>query len=43
MAEHADGDEKCMKNISRKPEGKGPLGRRRSRWEFNVKIDLKNS
>jgi hypothetical protein len=23
-----------------KPEGKGPLGRPRSRWEDNIKIDL---
>jgi hypothetical protein len=23
-----------------KPEGKKPLGRRRSRWEDNIKIDL---
>jgi hypothetical protein len=24
-----------------KPEGTGPLGRPRSRWEDNIKIDLK--
>ena len=24
----------------RKPEGKRPLGRRRCRWEDNIKIDL---
>jgi hypothetical protein len=23
-----------------KPEGKGPLGRRRCRWEDNIKIDV---
>ena len=23
-----------------KPEGKGPLGRSRRRWEDNIKIDL---
>jgi hypothetical protein len=23
-----------------KPEGKGPLGRPRSRWEDNIKVDL---
>jgi hypothetical protein len=23
-----------------KPEGKRPLGRRRRRWEYNIKIDL---
>ena len=26
--------------LVRKPEGKRPLGRRRSRWEDNIKIDL---
>jgi hypothetical protein len=24
-----------------RPEAKRPLGRRRSRWEFNIKVDLK--
>jgi hypothetical protein len=24
-----------------KPEGKGPLGRPRSRWVYNIKIDLR--
>ena len=23
-----------------KPEGKRPLGRRRRRWEYNIKMDL---
>jgi hypothetical protein len=23
-----------------KPEGKGPVGRRRRRWEDNIKVDL---
>ena len=23
-----------------KPEGKGPLGRPRPRWEYNIKMDL---
>jgi hypothetical protein len=23
-----------------KPEGKGPLGRPRCRWDYNIKIDL---
>jgi hypothetical protein len=27
----------------RKPEGKGPLGRLRRRWENNIKIDLKET
>jgi hypothetical protein len=26
-----------------KPEGKRPLGRRRSRWEENIKMDLRES
>ena len=26
--------------LVRKPEGKGPLGRHRSRWEDNIKMDL---
>jgi hypothetical protein len=26
-----------------KPEGKRPLGRTRSRWEDNIKIDLKRN
>jgi hypothetical protein len=25
-----------------KPEGKGPLGRRRRRWEVNIKLDLRD-
>ena len=28
--------------LVRKPEGKGPLGRRRRRWEDNIKIDLED-
>jgi hypothetical protein len=24
-----------------RPEGKGPLGRRRRRWEDNIKMDLR--
>jgi hypothetical protein len=24
-----------------RPEGKGPLGRPRRRWEYNIKIDLR--
>jgi hypothetical protein len=27
--------------LVRKPEGKGPLGRHRRRWEDNIKIDLR--
>jgi len=26
----------------RKPEGKGPLGRQRRRWEDNIKMDLED-
>jgi len=25
----------------RKPEGKGPLGRPRHRWKYNINMDLK--
>jgi hypothetical protein len=25
-----------------KPEGKGPLGRPRRRWKYNIKIDLED-
>jgi hypothetical protein len=28
--------------LVRKPEGKRPLGRHRSRWEDNIKIDLQD-
>ena len=28
------------KVLVRKPEGKGPLGRPRRRWEGNIKMDL---
>jgi hypothetical protein len=30
-----------LKVLVRKPEGKRPLGRSRSRWEDNTKIDIK--
>jgi len=29
-----------LQGFSGKPEGKGPLGRPRRRWENNIKIDL---
>jgi hypothetical protein len=35
------GDEKCIQNLVGKPEGKRLLGRRRCRWEDNIKIDLR--
>jgi hypothetical protein len=28
--------------LVRKPEGRGPLGRPRLKWEDNTKVDLKN-
>jgi len=28
--------------LVRKPEGKGPLGRQRRRWEDNIKMDLED-
>ena len=31
----------AFKNLTGKPTGKRPLGRFRSRWEDNIKIDLK--
>ena len=33
------GEEKCVQDLVGKPEGKGPLGRRRLRCEDNIKID----
>jgi hypothetical protein len=35
------GDEECLKDIGRKPEGKRPLGRPRRRWVDNIKMDLR--
>jgi hypothetical protein len=36
-----------MRNVYKmlvgKPEGKGPLGRHRDRWEVNIKMDLKKN
>jgi hypothetical protein len=34
------GEEKCIQDLVGKPEGKGPLGRRRLRCEDNIKMDL---
>jgi len=35
-------DEKCIQNFGRKPEGKRPLGRRKSKWEgHNIDMNLK--
>jgi len=33
--------QKCTQSSIRKPEGKRPLGRPRSRWEHDIKTDLK--
>jgi hypothetical protein len=40
MARHVArmGDEKCIKMLVVKPNGKRPLGRPGHRWEDNVKI-----
>jgi hypothetical protein len=35
------GDEKVCKILVGKPEGKRPLGRLRRRWEYNIRMDLK--
>jgi len=34
------GIDKCIQNLVRKPERKGPLGRSRSRWEDNIRMYL---
>jgi hypothetical protein len=34
------GEERCIQGLVRKPEGKRPLGRPRSRWQDNIKMDL---
>ena len=34
------GGERCARGSGGKPEGKRPLGRPRSRWEDNIKMDL---
>jgi hypothetical protein len=31
-------DEKCIKNLVGKPEGKRPFGRIKRRWEDNIRI-----
>jgi hypothetical protein len=35
------GEDKCIWISLGKPEGKGPAGRPRSRWQDNIKIDLR--
>jgi hypothetical protein len=34
------GGEGCIQQVGR-PEGKRPLGRRKRRWEDNIKMDLR--
>jgi len=34
------GEETCIQDVGRKPEGKRPLGRPRRRWEYIMKMDL---
>jgi hypothetical protein len=34
------GDEKCVKIVAGKPEGKRPLRRQRRRWDDNIKMYL---
>jgi hypothetical protein len=36
-------EEKCVQNFDWKPEGKRQLGRRRHRWEDNIKMDLRKT
>jgi hypothetical protein len=36
------GEERCIQALVGKTEGRRPLGRRRSRWEDNIKIDLRD-
>jgi hypothetical protein len=35
------GGERCLQVLVGRPEGKRPLGRPRSRWEDNIKMDLR--
>jgi len=34
------GEDRGVQRVLGKPEGKGPLGRPRHRWEDNIKMDL---
>ena len=34
------GGQRCAQGVGGEPEGKSPLGRPRSRWEDNIKMDL---
>jgi hypothetical protein len=33
-------NEKCAKDLNRKPQGKRTFGRHRNAWEYNFKMDL---
>jgi len=35
------GGERCLQGLVGRPEGNRPLGRPRSRWEDNIKMDLR--
>jgi hypothetical protein len=37
---HVREEERCMQCFLGKPEGKGPLGKHRHRWEDNIKTYL---
>jgi hypothetical protein len=38
---HAWGGERCLQGLVGMSEGKEPLGRPRHRWEYNIKLDLR--
>jgi len=38
--ERYGGEERGIRVLVRKPEGNGPLGRCKHRWEDNIKMDL---
>ena len=37
----SEGEVKCIEDLVGKPEGKRLLGRFRHRWEYDIKMDLK--
>jgi hypothetical protein len=34
------GEKRCIQSFGGEPEGKGPLGKTRRGWEYNIKMDL---
>jgi hypothetical protein len=36
-------DEICIKTVIGKPEGKRPLEKPRRRWEYNIRMDLRET